>query len=615
MDLVPFIYNSKVVRVIIIYIPLLFISQFTFAGHHSEPEKKKNDEVTTGFANKDIFRKIDDIKHILYREINQNNNDAVFDSLASVAIALTESTFSFEKTMEVYQTYFDLVQMEGQYVNYKNLVNRTEQLILENNYSFEKSELWLSISESASRLNFPMIAHKFALKVFSESELDKNPEKKVHAYLTLGKSLEIQKYYIEAYQNYLNASYLAETLEQSKKKNESKKNCYHHLFEFHRNVNDYDQAAKFKMLEIELIQTGTKNDSLALYWAKYDMCGLAILSNKFGNILSTLDDLLKFAEKAKNKKLKDYSFSLYRNYLIQTNELKGFQRIYVEKYPEELERLKKMHPVLYHQIKSKLAEHKKDIIVAKEEYKKALDLVGENTNSAFKSNFYNRYGLFLLKYGNVNDAKHSFLLAYEEAVKSQYMDYLIESSYYLDSLFALTGNYFEAHKFSNINKQFLVRRSELNKQDEFLRMELANESRQVALNQKKQEQELSRKFNLQYAIITLSILFFFLIFIVFSRLKVPLWAIKGLGFVSVLMLFEFIILILDQELHHMTHGAPLWIFAIKVTILLFLFPLHHLIEKAIIKFMIQKKQIWIPKKSHFTGIMHKLWPWMSDQEH
>ena len=608
-------FTIKVIRVFVFLTFLVLIEGSSFARSSSDPKKIKNNITSVNNPDQGIFGKIDNIKILAEREINQNNNDQVFDSLMSAAIALAESTFKKEKVLQVLQTYFDLVSMDGPSNNYQGLVSRAEQLSMENDYDTRKSDLWLSISFSASRLNYAGISHKFALKAFSEAELEKNPEKKVRAYLALGKSLQIQKYYIEAYQNFLNASYLAETLENGKDKEIIKKKCFFHLFEFHRNVNDYDQAAKYKMLEIDLINNNKEKDSLELLWAKYDMCGLAILSKKYGSVVNTLDELLKYSAKVKNKKLKDYSFSLYRQYLVQNNDLSGFYKIYVEKYPEELLRMKILQPVLYHQIKSKLAEYKNDIAGARSEYIKAMTQIDDNLSPVFKSNFYNRYGQFLLNYGNRDEAIISFQKAYTEAEKGQYMDYMLESSYFLDSLHSMIGNFAEAHKYLTINKKLQIQQTLLNKQDEFLRMELANESRQIALNQNRIEEENKRKFNLQYFIITMSIIFFFLIFIIFSRLKVPEWSIKGLGFLSVLMFFEFIILILDHEIHHITHGAPLWIFAIKVLILIFLFPLHHIIEKAIIKFMIQKKQIWRPNKSHLRDVMHRLWPWMSDEEH
>jgi hypothetical protein len=600
----------RVYSIFSIFILLSFFCGLLFAGSNSEPHGKKEAKTSSFDSHSDIFKRIDNLIISAQIEINQNNDEIAFDSLFSIAIALTESTFQNEAEIEVYQSYFNLVNSDGPKVHYQNIVTRTEQLTIDNENSVDKSNLWLCISSSASRLNYHGIAHKFALKAFSEADLEKNPAKKVRAYLALGKSLQIQKYYIEAFQNYLNAVYLTEALENETTKDEVKKNCFSHLFEFYRNVNDFDQAAKYKLLEIELIQSHLKKDSLELFWAKYDMCGLAILSKKYGSVVNALDELLRFGSKTKNKKLRDFTFSIYRQYLVQNNDLAGFQKIYVEKYPEELERMKTIQPVLYHQIKSKLAEYNNNIEEARLEYEKAISQIQKNESPVFISNFFNRYGNFLIKNGKMGEAINSFQKAFLEAEKSQYTDFMIESSYYLDSLYSLIGNFAAAHKYSNINKKLMLQQTFVNKQDEFLRMELANESRQIAFDQKRLEDEQKRRFNLQYFIITLSIIFFFLIFIIFSRLKVPEWSIKGLGFISVLMLFEFIILILDHEIHHFTHGAPLWIFAIKVLILIFLFPLHHIIERAIIKFMIQKKQIWRPRKSHFREVIHKLWPWM-----
>lgn len=601
---------NRYFKLILLILITVIITKDIFAENNYSPNKNSHKQNLKGNSNNDVLKKIDQIFENLDKEVNVNNNDATFDSLASIAITLVESTFDFKKILPTYRKYFNLIQSEGNLIDFQNIVNKTEKLVIQNEIDFDKIDLWLEISESAVRLNNYTIANKFALKAFSEAEITKQPVQKILAYLALGKSLELQKYYIEAYQNYLNALYLTESIQEFEKRTEIKKKCLEKLFTFNLNVNDFEQASKYKLIHIELVQSNIKSDSLEFYWTKYDLCGLAILAKKYGNLQNNLNDILRFAFKVNNKKLIDYTFSLYRKYLIETNDLIGIHQIYKEKYPGELERLKIMQPVLYYQIKSKLSEYRKDIQNALIEYQKASEAIDVRLNPVFKSNFYIRYGHFLLKYNKLSDASKVFKKAYDEAAKIQFTEHMLEASKYLDSIYFTIGNFIEAYKYSDISKNLIINQVENNKKDEFLRMELTNETKEAALNQERLEEEQKRKFNLQYFIITMSILFFFLIFIIFSRLKVPEWSIKGLGFLSVLMLFEFIILILDQEIHHLTHGAPLWIFAIKVLILIFLFPLHHLIEKAIIKFMIQKKQIWHPRKSHFREVMHKLWPWM-----
>jgi len=607
----------KIICTMLFLLPVLvFLPVGDVFGDDVKPHHDKHDAPKhSGGQNKIIFNKIDKILHSLVKEINEKNDDNRFDSLASMAIDLAESSFSIQKTLEVYQKYFESVQTNGKFVNYGALVNKTEKLALQNPDEIDKTDLWLNISQSGSRLNQSVIAQKFALKAFSDAELEKDTRRKVLSYLALGKSFEIQKYYVEAYQNYLNASYLAETLESGKVKTDIQKKYYHHLFEFHRGINDFDHAAQYKLLQTALIENQTEIDSTELLWAKLDLCGLNVLSKKYGNVVNDLDELVASATQKKHTKLKDFVFSLYRSYLIQTDDLKGFHRIYIVEHPQELTRLKNHQPVIYHQIRSKLAEFDKDIKGALTEFEKGRLLVSKNPSPAFKSNFYARYGHFLLKYNKLKEAKNSFLQAYLESEKIEYLDFMLETSYYLDSISGVLGEYEDAYKYSQIHKSLLIREAQLHEQEEFLLMELANESKKLELNLQKQQEEQKRAFNLQYFLITLAISLLFLIFLIMSRYKVPEWAIKGLGFFSVLMLFEFIILVLDQKLHHMTHGAPLWIFIIKVAILTFLFPLHHFIEEAIIKFMMAKKQLWKPSKKDLKGIAYRLWPWLGNKAH
>jgi len=105
-----------------------------------------------------------------------------------------------------------------------------------------------------------------------------------------------------------------------------------------------------------------------------------------------------------------------------------------------------------------------------------------------------------------------------------------------------------------------------------------------------------------------------ILFITASQLRVPEWIIKGSGFLGILMIFEFLILLLDHEIHHLTHGAPFWIFMIKVVILFVLFPLHHVIEHALINYMLKNKLLWKPGKFSMKKIAHTIWPWMGNKD-
>ncbi len=182
---------------------------------------------------------------------------------------------------------------------------------------------------------------------------------------------------------------------------------------------------------------------------------------------------------------------------------------------------------------------------------------------------------------------------------------------YLSDLFS--GNYEDAYKYANINKKLIQKENSLGREKEFLRIEIDNESKQMALIQEKKENDTKRKYNLQYFILTIVIILFFLLLIILSSLKVPEWLIHALGFLSILMIFEFVILILDHKIHHLTHGAPLWIFIFKILILVVLFPLHHIVEKWIIKYMTTNQILKKPNPKSFKDMAHKMWPWMKNK--
>jgi hypothetical protein len=76
---------------------------------------------------------------------------------------------------------------------------------------------------------------------------------------------------------------------------------------------------------------------------------------------------------------------------------------------------------------------------------------------------------------------------------------------------------------------------------------------------------LRKKHNLQYMGISAAM----------GRLKVKPMLIRGLGFLSFILLFEFIILLIDKPIHEITHGEPLPVLMIKIVIIAVLLPLHH----------------------------------------
>jgi len=442
--------------------------------------------------------------------------------------------------------------------------------------------------------------------------MNKDIGQQAAAHLALGNSLLLKDQFIESYQDFLHAQYLIELLNDKNEKRKLKKLCYNHLFQFFDKLQDFEKARNYKSDQILQILDEDKTDSLELMWAKLDLIGISIRDNNFKDLHLQLEEILDYADHIHHEKLHDYTLSHYRTFLLDTNDSEGYYKLYHEKFPDELKKMEISNPLSFYIIKAHIAEYKKDHKGARLYYEKAEKIIMEDKSYAYKSNFFRRFGQFHLKNNNTEEALNAFHKSYALASKHPYLEYMIETTAYIDTLSYAAGNIEDAYKYAKIHHDLLKSQSEVAKGEAFMIMNLKNESKRMELIQQQEAETKKKKFDLQYLFITALISFLLVLFVVASQMKVPIWVIKGSGFLGILMLFEFVILILDHEIHHMTHGAPFWIFIIKVIILFVLFPLHHLVEKAVINYMLDKKLVVKPVKGSLKKVLHAIWPWMKE---
>jgi hypothetical protein len=76
-----------------------------------------------------------------------------------------------------------------------------------------------------------------------------------------------------------------------------------------------------------------------------------------------------------------------------------------------------------------------------------------------------------------------------------------------------------------------------------------------------------------------------------GKFKVKPWFIRTLGFISFILLFEFIILLIDHQLHVLTNGEPLPILLVKIVIIAFLLPFHHWLEHKVIHYLMRHSHV------------------------
>ena len=163
----------------------------------------------------------------------------------------------------------------------------------------------------------------------------------------------------------------------------------------------------------------------------------------------------------------------------------------------------------------------------------------------------------------------------------------------LRALYSQQSDYKKAFESSIIYDRYKDSVDMLSKENELTLIELDNETKRI-----KQEQELAkererRRHNLQYMGITIIVATVFVFLIVIGMFRVSKLTIRTMGFFSLIFLFEFIVLVLDAWIHHITHGEPMKVWLIKIGIISILFPLHHYIEERLIHYLLSRKLITI----------------------
>ncbi len=157
----------------------------------------------------------------------------------------------------------------------------------------------------------------------------------------------------------------------------------------------------------------------------------------------------------------------------------------------------------------------------------------------------------------------------------------------LDSLYIKGGD--KQKEVSNKLLLFTIKDS-LDKQqkaNDLLTVEIDIENKRAEREKIAYEEKVRNRNNLQYMGITGFIFALFILLAALGKFKVKPWFIKALGFISFILLFEFIILLIDHQLHDVTHGEPLPILIVKIVIIAFLLPFHHWLEHKVIKYLMR----------------------------
>jgi hypothetical protein len=442
-------------------------------------------------------------------------------------------------------------------------------------------------------------------KSLSVATASDNTSWKIQSYLDIGRSLEGKNLKIEAFRNYLNAAALAEQLNDRKLMEQ----CYAALAHFYNLNKLYNQAVRYKLLQRDLLEKSLPSDSVALMWNLYDLQEIDLNSGNNRLDELSLQRILDFAGRWKHRRLMKYEMALIRSHLVEANKIALLHDLYYKQFPHELSQLASHNPGLYFRLKAYFCEEEKKTDSATWFFNKAEEVLTGDRNKVLLANFYSRFGQFLVRHGKDSEAIDKFSRSFELASEASYFDFMVNSSRQLGDLYSRKGDFKNAYHFAVLNKLLSDSIENMSKKDQLLVLEIDHETRLREHAAEAEKQSKTRRHYLQYSAILIVIISVFIILLMLGSLKVPEWIIRMLGFFSFILLFEFITLLADQQIHEITHGEPWKILLIKIFLIGILLPIHHWIEKRVVSFLLDPALINIsryPVKSRLKQHISKL---------
>ena len=572
-----------------LFLTSLFL--FLFLWEIIGSEVRENNHLTNLWteyekANNDSVRMIKLMKlaHYYYDFLGDENTA---DSVSEAAIEIALKNYNPNLLIDVYNLYLesnDLIVFNDKALDYGL---KAEQLSSE---TVNRRLEWRSCNNLTgvylSRYDYEK-ALRCSNKIQTIANSLDDDGLRVKSYIAMGKANEGMNLKVQAFRHYLDATRLSEKLENK----ELKLLCYATLSRFYDLNNLSSKAALYKQKQIDLIKSERPVDSNALYWCYFDIQTITYSSGSNRLNATKINDILDFAYRNNLERLRDYEFSIYRSHLIKTKNIAVLMDVYQTKYPMEFQRLRVEDELMYFRLKAYFKEENNEDDSAFYYFQKSEALVQMESNKILQSNFYSRYGQFLMRQEQTDEAIGKFQESYTLAEDASYLQYMLNAAGYLEQLYEEKEDYKLALEYAKLFNALADSIQDLTKKDKLIILEIEHEARQSKMLAEMDHRETVRRHNLQYMAMIIAIIVIFLILLLISNFKIPTWVFRALGFFSFIFLFEFIILLADNKIHHLTHGEPWKIMVIKIIIIAMLLPFHHWLEHKVVHYLLEHKLI------------------------
>ncbi|MCX6268891.1 MAG: adenylate/guanylate cyclase domain-containing protein [Bacteroidetes bacterium] len=391
------------------------------------------------------------------------------DSLAEAAIQVAEMSLQPELLIFAYNRYLESTDNSTYYKKSLGYAGKALQNSrITNNMALRWRTCRNLVQVYLSRYDFNN-AISYSNECLVIANTLNNSSMIAESYLCIGSSNECKNQKIDAFRNYLVARDMAERIGDPVLLIK----CYSRFAGFYNDNNLFDDAIECKRKEGELILSVKPIDTVSLMWTQFYLQMIDVRQKNGGLNEQSVRNVIDFAIRTRNERLKAGEFALYRKYLLETEELPVLYNFYKRIYPGEFEKLFLTDPEMYYRIKAYFKELEKEPDSANFFFLEAEHLLNitPDKNNIYKSNFYNRYGQFLVRQGRYMTAIEKFKKSYDLSKSDGYFgkfEYMLTASRHLEKLYEKAGDYKNAWFYASLNLQIFDSISAITKNDQIM---------------------------------------------------------------------------------------------------------------------------------------------------
>lgn len=219
-----------------------------------------------------------------------------------------------------------------------------------------------------------------------------------------------------------------------------------------------------------------------------------------------------------------------------------------------------------------------------------------------KKNFFGEYAYCLQTLNHTGEAIEFYRKSLSLSRSAGDLQSLQQHTGSLKKLYEQEGDYKLAYEYNVLYDHYKDSVDLLGKEKDIALLEIQNEEKEQQRKAELAARELQRRYNLQYMLITIIVATVFVLLIMVGMFRVSAFTIRLMGFLSLIFFFEFIILVLDNKIHHLTHGEPWKVWLIKIGIISFLLPVHHYLEHKLIHYLLSRHLIKVRSRLSPAGL-------------